>query len=97
MNEVFIKRMIKRFFPDIKEKAVPIIKDLLSKLFIEYGKQLKEGEESVNVVIQQQGEIIYYVICTMDKDNRVIRSLVAFTTEELIEKGFTLAKNYGVL
>lgn len=97
MFENVLISMLKHFAPTIKEQCAPFLTGLLKNLFDEYSPRLEDNEETVDVVIQFQNDIPYFLICSMSSDNQVIRCFDAFTIEELIEKGEAFARKNKLL
>ena len=97
MLEQLLLQGLRHYAPEIKEHGAPVIKQLLNQLMDEYNPLLQEGEESVDIVIQVQDSVPYFMVCSMNSDNRVIRCFEALTTEELLEKAELLAKKYKIL
>ena len=97
MLQQLLLQGLRHYAPEIKEHGAPVIKDLLGQLLDEYRSRLQEGEESVDIVIQVQDGVPYFMVCSMSNDNKVIRCFEALTTEELLEKAELLAKKYKIL
>lgn len=97
MFEQLLLSGLRRYAPEIKEHGAPVIKQLLGQLLDEYKPKLHEGEESVDIVIQVQEGIPYFMVCSMSSDNKVMRCFEALTVEELLDKAETLAKKYKIL
>ena len=97
MFEKVIISAIRQYAPLIKEQGAPIIKQIIRQMLDEYKPKLNEDEESVDIVIQVQDGEVYFMMCSMSSDNRVMRCLDALTTEELIEKAELLGKKYKIL
>ena len=105
MNQRTLKTilsLVKPFIPDVKEAIVPSVKELALDMIAHYKPLLQEGEESANVIIQiqrneNQEDEPYFMVCSMDSDNKVVRCFEALTTEDLIKRGEQLAKQNNIL
>lgn len=84
MNPIF-KSLIKQFLPDIREKAAPVIDELLMKLLESYQCMLEDDEDRADIVIECSRNHIVVYVCAMTRDNRIGHMLKKYELPELVE------------
>lgn len=97
MMKRLFKRIWTQYAPQIKEHTAPLVVSELEKLTDQYKCLLTDGEDSVNYVVRKQNGKFFLFICTMDHEDRVVRTLDVFTIDQLVEKAVALADKIEVL
>lgn len=91
MNKSFKQQallgLVKQFIPDIKDKAAPLIENILADVIRKSEDELRINESYVCLNIVQRQSKIYVCVCTMSEDNQWQRTLEQYNLEQLISIG----------